>query len=179
MARHSSSAITAPQLELFICAGPVRALRATAHGQGWAIYGFAQMFSFTGDPSYLETSVRVSDWYIENLPVVGLPFWDFDAPYVPNVTPRDSSSATIAASGLLLMQKQIKKSGRFCISHICTDAAVRLMSSVVNSALAGEISFADLNVSDPKADLLQRRISPRRPTRAFQKASRAFSCTVL
>ena len=59
------------------------------------------MHSFTGDPSYLETAMRAADFYIEHLPADSLPYWDFDAPYIPNVTPRDSSSATITASGLV------------------------------------------------------------------------------
>lgn len=60
-----------------------------ARGQAWAIYGFAQIFSLTGDDSYLETAMRTADYFISHLPRDGLPFWDFDAAYIPNVTPRD------------------------------------------------------------------------------------------
>jgi hypothetical protein len=118
-----------------------------ARGQAWAIYGFAQMYSFTGHLSYLETSMRTADYYIEHLPGDGLAFWDFDAPYIPNVTPRDSSSATIAASGLLILQAEIHKSSLNCNSHNYTDAAVRLLTSAVDLALAGEISFRDFDAS--------------------------------
>lgn len=60
-----------------------------ARGQAWAIYGFAQVYSFTGDSSYLETAMRAADYFIAHLPDDGLPFWDFDAAYIPDVTPRD------------------------------------------------------------------------------------------
>lgn len=60
-----------------------------ARGQAWAVYGFTEFYSLTGDPSYLETAMRTADFFISDLPADGLPFWDFDAPYVPNVTPRD------------------------------------------------------------------------------------------
>jgi hypothetical protein len=49
----------------------------------------------------------MADWFIEHLPEDGLPFWDFDAEIAPDVTPRDSSAATIAASGMILLQEQI------------------------------------------------------------------------
>jgi hypothetical protein len=91
--------------------------------------------------------MRTADYYIEHLPGDGLAFWDFDAPYIPNVTPRDSSSATIAASGLLILQAEIHKSSLNCNSHNYTDAAVRLLTSAVDLALAGEISFRDFDAS--------------------------------
>lgn len=60
-----------------------------ARGQAWGIFGFAEFYSLTGDPSYLETAMRQADFFISHLPKDGLPFWDFDAPYQPNMTPRD------------------------------------------------------------------------------------------
>lgn len=60
-----------------------------ARGQAWGMYGFAEIYSLTGDPSYLSTAMRIADFFITHLPADGLLFWDFDAPYIPNVTPRD------------------------------------------------------------------------------------------
>lgn len=62
-----------------------------ARGQAWAIYGFTEFYSLTNDPSYLETAMRAADFFITHLPRDGLPFWDFDAPYEANETPRDRS----------------------------------------------------------------------------------------
>ena len=118
-----------------------------SRGQAWAIYGFAQMYSLTRHLSLLEKSMRTAENYIEHLPDNGLASWDFDAPYIPKVTPRDSSSTTIAASGLLLVQTEINKSSLDCRSHKYIDAAVRLLTSVVDLARAGELAFGDSDAS--------------------------------
>ena len=119
-----------------------------ARGQAWGIYGFAEFYSLTGNKAYLETSKKMADWFIEHLPEDGLPFWDFDAPYTPGVTPRDSSAATIAASGLILLEEQINKTGRKGRRrgherYNYQTAARRLLASSVELALAGEITFAE------------------------------------
>lgn len=119
-----------------------------ARGQAWGIYGFAEFYSLTGDRKYLETSMKMADWFIEHLPADGLPFWDFDAAYVPNVTPRDSSAATIAASGMILLEDQINKGdgrerhhGHHRYNY--QTAAWKLLAGSVELALAGEITFAE------------------------------------
>ena len=122
-----------------------------ARGQAWGIYGFAEFYSLTGDIKYLEASKRMADWFIEHLPEDGLPFWDFDAEYIPNVTPRDSSAATVAASGLILLQEQINKGkGWRMRSHQrhrthqkYLKAAENLLEATIKLALAGEISFEE------------------------------------
>lgn len=81
-----------------------------ARGQAWGIYGFAEIYALTGDEAYLRTSQRMADRFLEHLPEDGLPFWDFDAAYKPGVTPKDSSAAIIAVSGLIMLQKQLEKS---------------------------------------------------------------------
>lgn len=119
-----------------------------ARGQAWGIYGFAEFYSLTGDRKYLETSMKMADWFIEHLPADGLPFWDFDAAYVPNATPRDSSAATIAASGMILLEDQINKGdgrerhhGHHRYNY--QTAAWKLLAGSVELALAGEITFAE------------------------------------
>ncbi|GAB7331058.1 hypothetical protein MBLNU13_g02550t1 [Cladosporium sp. NU13] len=123
-----------------------------ARGQAWGIYGFAEFYSLTGDAKYLEASQRMADWFIEHLPDDRLPFWDFDAKYVPNVTPRDSSAATVAASGLILLQGQINQSKgrpgtrghqRHRNNQKYLKAAENLLEASVKLALAGEINFAE------------------------------------
>ena len=97
--------------------------------------------------------MRAADWYTEHLPEDGLPFSDFDAPYIPDETPRDSSSAIIAASGLLLLQEEVSESGRDCNTQNYTDAALSLLNSAIKLVLAGELSFGDINASNPNATL--------------------------
>lgn len=70
-----------------------------ARGQAWAIYGFTMTYRETGDARFLVTARKVADYYLSRLPSDKVPYWDFDAPDIPN-EPRDSSAAAIAASGL-------------------------------------------------------------------------------
>jgi unsaturated chondroitin disaccharide hydrolase len=71
-----------------------------SRGQAWGIYGFAVSYRENGNPVHLTTSMAFADYYIDHLPTDQIPYWDFDAPNIPN-EPRDSSAAAIAASGLL------------------------------------------------------------------------------
>ena len=72
---------------------------AWSRGQAWAIYGFTMTYRFTKDETFLRTAERVADYFIERLPADGVPYWDFDAPGIPNEE-RDASAAAIAASAL-------------------------------------------------------------------------------
>jgi hypothetical protein len=114
-----------------------------ARGQAWGIYGFAEFFSLTGNISYLQTSMRMADWFIEHLPEDGLPFWDFNAEYIPNVTPRDSSAAAVAASGMLLLQEQVVSCGYSDAKQDYKAAAMKLLKASIDLAFAGKISFSD------------------------------------
>lgn len=95
--------------------------------------------------------MRAADYYLDHLPSDGLPFWDFDAPCIPNVTPKDSSSATIAASGLLLLQQQVNEALGVGNTQNYTDTAIS--ESVVDLALAGKIVFDDIDTSNRSATL--------------------------
>lgn len=72
-----------------------------ARGQAWAIYGYAMVYRETQDKTFLRFAEKVTDLYLNRLPKDEyVPFWDFDAPNIPN-EPRDASAAAIVASGLL------------------------------------------------------------------------------
>jgi len=71
-----------------------------ARGQAWALYGFTMTYRYTRDPRFLETARKVADYFLRRLPPDHVPYWDFDAPGIPN-EPRDASAGAIAASGLL------------------------------------------------------------------------------
>eukprot|EP00877_Chromochloris_zofingiensis_P011292 jgi/Chrzof1/6416/Cz18g09260.t1 len=75
-----------------------------ARGQSWAIYGFSMMWREVKHPTFLKTARRVADWYLANLPKGDIiPYWDFSQAF-PGA-PRDSSSAAVAASGMLDLAK--------------------------------------------------------------------------
>lgn len=71
-----------------------------ARGQAWAIYGYTLMYRETKDARYLNFVQKVADAYLERLPEDKIPYWDFDAPDIPNA-PRDASAAAVTTSALL------------------------------------------------------------------------------
>jgi hypothetical protein len=71
-----------------------------ARGQAWGIYGFTMAYRETGDARFLSTAERLADYYLTNVPPDQVPYWDFDAPDIPNA-PRDSSAAAITLSALV------------------------------------------------------------------------------
>ena len=86
---------------------------AWARGQAWAIYGYTMMYRETRDQAYLAFAQKVTDFAVDNpnMPVDGVPYWDFGAPGEE----RDTSAAAIMASGLLELQKYVspEKSARY------------------------------------------------------------------
>ena len=75
---------------------------AWSRGQGWALYGYTMMYRFTKNPAYLKQAQGVAKFILNhpNLPKDKVPYWDFDAPGIPNAL-RDVSSASIFASAFL------------------------------------------------------------------------------
>nr|WP_294895120.1 glycoside hydrolase family 88 protein [uncultured Pedobacter sp.] len=75
---------------------------AWARGQAWALYGFTMCYRFTKNPLYLKQAENVAKFILThpNMPKDLIPFWDFNAPNIPN-EPRDASAASVIASGLL------------------------------------------------------------------------------
>ncbi|NDW09736.1 glycoside hydrolase family 88 protein [Dysgonomonas sp. 520] len=72
-----------------------------ARGQAWAIYGYTVVYREPGDKKFLRFAEKVADLYLSRLPEKEyVPFWDFDAPNIPN-EPHDASAAAIVASALL------------------------------------------------------------------------------
>ena len=74
---------------------------AWARGQAWGIYGFAVCYRYTKDKRYLEMSDKIYNFIVNhpNLPGDLVPYWDYNAPNIPN-EPRDASAAAIFASSL-------------------------------------------------------------------------------
>lgn len=74
---------------------------AWARGQAWGLYGFILCYRETKDPAYLQQAERIAAYILNhpNLPKDLIPYWDFNAPAIPN-EPRDVSAATITASAL-------------------------------------------------------------------------------
>jgi hypothetical protein len=88
-----------------------------SRGQGWALHGFATAWRETRDPAAGDTFHDLYQYYRDNCPEDGVPYWDFDAPeltdaelefrYPGQNAPalrygRDTSAAALAASALML-----------------------------------------------------------------------------
>ena len=73
-----------------------------ARGQAWLFMVIQWCSVRTGDPKYLEFAEKLVDVYLKNLPEDYVPYWDFNAPDIPNA-PRDASAACVVASALLEM----------------------------------------------------------------------------
>ncbi len=71
-----------------------------SRGLGWALYGYAVCYRYTGIESFLHTARMLSEYVIANAPNDLVPYWDYDSPDMPN-TYRDSSAAAVTACGLL------------------------------------------------------------------------------
>ena len=75
---------------------------AWSRGQSWGLYGYTMMYRETKLDRYLEQAQHIADFLINhpNLPEDKIPYWDFNAPGIPD-TERDASAGAIMASALI------------------------------------------------------------------------------
>ncbi len=81
---------------------------AWARGQAWGIYGCALAYKYTGREEYIDIFRHVTQYFLEHLPKDMVPFWDLEFTDGDD-QPRDSSSASIAACGMLEMAKSLRE----------------------------------------------------------------------
>ena len=83
---------------------------AWARGQAWGLYGYTMMYRFTKDERYLDQANAIANFILNhpNLPKDKVPYWDFDAPDIPN-TVRDASAGALIASALLELGQYVDK----------------------------------------------------------------------
>jgi len=87
---------------------------AWARGQAWALYGFTMCYRETKNVAYLRQAENVARFILHhpNLPADKIPYWDFNAPGIPN-EPRDASAAGVIASGLFELAKYSKNKNEY------------------------------------------------------------------
>jgi len=75
---------------------------AWARGQVWGFYGFVVMYRETKETKYLEHAKNIAAFLLNhpNMPEDKIPYWDFNAPDIPNAL-RDASAGAIMASALI------------------------------------------------------------------------------
>jgi unsaturated chondroitin disaccharide hydrolase len=99
-----------------------------SRGQAWAVHGFTMAYRETGVRRLLDAARRTADWFLTHLPPDRVPYWDFEAPGIPN-EPRDSSAAAIAASGLLELAALEPDATRSARYRAAADSIITALSS--------------------------------------------------
>lgn len=74
---------------------------AWARGQAWGLYGYTMCYRETRDRAFLQQAENIEAFIFNhpNMPADLIPYWDFNAPGIPN-EPRDVSAAAVLASAL-------------------------------------------------------------------------------
>lgn len=81
-----------------------------ARGEAWALYGYTMMYRLTRESRYLEQAKHIADFILNHprLPEDKIPYWDFDAPDIPNAL-RDASAGAIICSALIELSEYVDK----------------------------------------------------------------------
>jgi hypothetical protein len=86
---------------------------AWARGQAWGLYGYTVMYRETKQKKYLDQAEHIAHFILNNpnLPADKIPYWDFNAPGIPNEE-RDASAGAIMASSLLELSQYSKANSK-------------------------------------------------------------------
>jgi hypothetical protein len=103
-----------------------------SRGQAWGLYGFTMTYRYTQEPLFLETAQKIANYYIDHLPEDYIPYWDFDAPNIPDEE-KDVSAAAVAASGLLELSTYVSENKKKYIN-----AAYNTIGSLCSSSYLAE-----------------------------------------
>jgi unsaturated chondroitin disaccharide hydrolase len=101
---------------------------AWSRGQAWGLYGYTMCYRETKNPVYLQQAEHIASFIFShpNMPKDLVPYYDFNAPGIPN-EPRDASAAAIAASGLYELSLYSKQGKKY------RALANKIMESLTNS----------------------------------------------
>lgn len=99
---------------------------AWARGQAWGVYGTALGYRYTKREEYIGYFKRITDYFLNHLPEDLCPYWDLTFGDGDD-EPRDSSSAVIAACGMLEMSKYMGEEDR----EFYTSAALKIMEQMI------------------------------------------------
>ena len=107
-----------------------------SRGQAWGIYGFAMAYHWTVISLFQETSMKMAEYFLSHLPADGVPAWNFDA---PEPAEKDTSAATIAASGLIYLASNDSRHPLF--RHYISRAKA-LVSTTLAYARSASVSYS-------------------------------------
>lgn len=96
-----------------------------SRGQGWALYGMALSYYYTGEQRYLDASKSVAHYFIANAALHNyVPLCDFRSPEEPKVI--DTTAGVIAACGLLEIAKHVGELEK----KLYIDSAIRILQAM-------------------------------------------------
>ncbi len=83
---------------------------AWSRGQAWGLYGFTMMYRYIKDTIYLNQARKIANYIINHprLPEDKIPYWDFDAPNIPD-SQRDASAGAIICSALIELSQYVEQ----------------------------------------------------------------------
>jgi hypothetical protein len=115
---------------------------AWARGQAWGLYGYTMMFRETRRAEYLAQAGRIARFIMNHprLPADKVPYWDFDAPAIPN-TPRDASAAAIIAAALVELSTFVDAEFGARVRRFARQQLLSLSSSAYLAKLGGNGGF--------------------------------------
>lgn len=97
-----------------------------ARGQAWGVYGFPLSYIYTGDYELIELAKKLSNYFLNRMPEDGVCYWDLT--FTEGNEERDSSSAAIAACGLLELIKHLPVTDEN--RHLYENAALMMLKSL-------------------------------------------------
>ncbi len=111
---------------------------AWSRGQVWGLYGYVVMFRETGLQRYLDHAVKIAEFLINhpNLPEDKIPYWDFNAPDIPDAK-RDASAGAIMASALIELSGMVEEPASSKYLGIA-EIQIRALASPAYRAKTGE-----------------------------------------
>ncbi|KEF53793.1 uncharacterized protein A1O9_10194 [Exophiala aquamarina CBS 119918] len=139
-----------------------------SRGQAWAILGYAQTYTWTGEPDFLDIACGVSEYYLLKLETTPscvevevkiahlgheskyktiktgryVPLWDFNAPIggSSSLSLRDPSAGMAAANGLLVLSQSPSGQAEHKLSARYLDAARRIVRENIEYSLTSVLA---------------------------------------
>ncbi|MBC9797200.1 glycoside hydrolase family 88 protein [Sinomicrobium weinanense] len=112
---------------------------AWARGQAWGLYGYSMCYRETGNKEYLQQADKIAACILNhpNMPADLVPYWDFDAPEIPNEE-RDVSAAAVIASALYELSTFSKAGKKY---RSAADKIIKSLSTVYTAPEGGAQGF--------------------------------------
>jgi unsaturated chondroitin disaccharide hydrolase len=115
---------------------------AWSRGQAWGLYGFTMMYRLTKDTAYLTQAKHIADFIIHHprLPEDKIPYWDFDAPNIPDCQ-RDVSAGAIICSALIELSQYVESKASKEYRSVAETQIRTLSSKQYRNALGSNGNF--------------------------------------